>query len=40
MLPEIGEKERNLVILEKMGETPVRYPRRAGIVSKRPLGVR
>jgi 16S rRNA (guanine527-N7)-methyltransferase len=40
MLPEFGEKERNLVILEKVRETPERYPRRAGIVSKRPLGVR
>jgi len=40
MLPEFGEKERNLVILEKARETPARYPRRAGIVSKRPLGVR
>jgi 16S rRNA (guanine527-N7)-methyltransferase len=40
MLPEVGEKERNLVILEKTRETPARYPRRAGIVAKRPLGVR
>ena len=40
MLPEFGEKERNLVILEKARETPARYPRRAGIVSKRHLGVR
>ena len=40
MLPEFGEKERNLVILEKVRETPERYPRRAGIASKRPLGVR
>ena len=39
MLPEIGEKERNLVILEKIRETPVAYPRRAGAVAKRPLGV-
>jgi 16S rRNA (guanine527-N7)-methyltransferase len=39
MLPEVGEKERNLVILEKIGETPPRYPRRPGIVAKRPLGV-
>src|SRR5918994_46484 len=30
MLPEVGEKERNLVILEKTRETPARYPRRAG----------
>ena len=39
-LPEIGEKERNLVILEKTRETPAQYPRRPGIVAKRPLGVR
>jgi 16S rRNA (guanine527-N7)-methyltransferase len=40
MLPEVGEKERNLVILEKVRETPARYPRRSGVVAKRPLGVR
>ena len=40
LLPEVGEKERNLVILEKIRETPARYPRRPGIVAKRPLGVR
>ena len=39
-LPEVGEKERHLVILEKIRETPARYPRRPGIVAKRPLGVR
>jgi len=40
MLPEVGEKERNLVILEKIRETPARYPRRPGIVAKGPLGAR
>ena len=40
MLSEVGEKERNLVILEKFRETPARYPRRSGVVAKRPLGVR
>ena len=40
MLPEIGEKDRNLIILEKIRETPARYPRRPGLVAKRPLGVR
>jgi 16S rRNA (guanine527-N7)-methyltransferase len=40
MLPEVGEKVRNLVILEKVRETPARYPRKAGMVAKRPLGVR
>jgi 16S rRNA (guanine527-N7)-methyltransferase len=39
MLPEVGEKQRNLVILEKIRETPARYPRRAGVVARRPLGV-
>ena len=39
MLPEVGEKERNLVIMEKVRETPARYPRKAGMVTKRPLGV-
>jgi 16S rRNA (guanine527-N7)-methyltransferase len=40
MLPEVGEKERNLVVLEKVRETPARYPRKAGMVARRPLGVR
>jgi hypothetical protein len=40
MLPKVGEKDRNLVILEKIRETPAQYPRRSGIVAKRPLGVR
>jgi hypothetical protein len=40
MLPEVGEKERNLVILEKIRQTPAQYPRRPGMVAKRPLGVR
>jgi len=39
MLPEISEKDRSLVILEKIRETPARYPRRPGLVAKRPLGV-
>ena len=39
MLPEVGQKERNLVILQKIQETPARYPRRSGVVAKRPLGV-
>ena len=40
MLPEVGEKERNLVILEKVRETPARYPRKVGMATRRPLGVR
>jgi 16S rRNA (guanine527-N7)-methyltransferase len=39
-LPEVGEKERHLVILQKIRQTPAQYPRRPGIVAKRPLGVR
>jgi 16S rRNA (guanine527-N7)-methyltransferase len=39
MLSEVGEKERNLVILEKIRETPAQYPRQPGVVAKRPLGV-
>ena len=35
-LPDAEEK-RNLVIIEKTGITPEKYPRRAGIPSKRPL---
>src|SRR5215203_3954108 len=38
VLPEVGEKERNLVILKKGRETPARYPRKAGMAAKRPLG--
>ena len=38
MIPELGAKERNLVILAKTRETPQRYPRRSGTVVKKPLG--
>ena len=38
MLPEIGDKERRLVILEKVRETPSRYPRKPGTPAKNPLG--
>jgi 16S rRNA (guanine527-N7)-methyltransferase len=38
LLPEVGEKERNLVILEKIRATPARYPRKAGMAAKRSLG--
>jgi|SRR5215207_1222931 len=38
MLEEVGDKERNLVIIEKVRKTPERYPRRSGIVAKKPLG--
>jgi len=39
MLQEIGAKERNLIILEKIGETPAQYPRRSGTAAKKPLGI-
>ncbi|MDP8950428.1 MAG: 16S rRNA (guanine(527)-N(7))-methyltransferase RsmG [Actinomycetota bacterium] len=38
-LPEIEKKERCLVILEKVGETPEGYPRNVGVPAKKPLGV-
>jgi len=39
MLPEAGDKVKNLVVIEKVKETPERYPRKPGLVVKRPLGV-
>jgi 16S rRNA (guanine527-N7)-methyltransferase len=38
-LPEIERKERCLVILKKVGETPAKYPRNVGVPVKKPLGV-
>ena len=38
-LPEIGSKERRLVILEKVRDTPGKYPRKVGVPAKKPLGV-
>jgi 16S rRNA (guanine527-N7)-methyltransferase len=38
-LPERGEKERCLVILEKVEDTPAEYPRKVGVPAKNPLGV-
>ena len=38
MLPAVVKKERKLVILEKIRETPAAYPRRPGVAAKRPLG--
>jgi len=38
-LPEIGAKERRLVILEKVSETPPEYPRKVGEPAKKPLGM-
>ena len=37
-MPEVGDRERQLVIREKVRETPARYPRRPGAATKRPLG--
>jgi 16S rRNA (guanine527-N7)-methyltransferase len=37
VLPQSGA-ERSLVLFAKEGETPGRYPRKAGIPAKRPLG--
>ena len=38
-LPEIGPKNRTLVVIEKLEETPRKYPRKVGLPAKRPLGV-
>lgn len=38
MLPEIGDKERRLIVLEKVRPTPDRYPRKPGTPAKSPLG--
>ena len=38
-LPEIGEKQRSLVVLQKVRETPNRYPRGVGAPAKKPLGM-
>lgn len=38
-LPEIQDKERCLVILQKVEETPGEYPRNVGVPAKKPLGV-
>jgi 16S rRNA (guanine527-N7)-methyltransferase len=39
MVSDIGQKERNLVVLEKVRETQAQYPRRPGVAARRPLGV-
>jgi 16S rRNA (guanine527-N7)-methyltransferase len=38
-LPEVGQKERRLVILEKVRDTPKEYPRKVGVPAKKPLGM-
>lgn len=40
LLPRLRAKDRCLVIIEKITETPERYPRRTGIPKKQPLGSR
>jgi 16S rRNA (guanine527-N7)-methyltransferase len=39
-LPEVEQRERRLVLLEKVAETPDVYPRRVGMPAKNPLGAR
>jgi len=36
--PYAGARNHHLHVYEKVGETPSRYPRRAGVARKRPLG--
>ena len=38
-LPEVGEKERRLVVIQKVRETPGKYPRNVGVPARKPLGV-
>ena len=38
-LAEVGQRERRLVILEKVRDTPTEYPRKVGVPAKKPLGV-
>ncbi|MDQ3428605.1 MAG: 16S rRNA (guanine(527)-N(7))-methyltransferase RsmG [Actinomycetota bacterium] len=38
LLPEMEQKTRRLVVLEKTTETPEIYPRRVGLPAKSPLG--
>ena len=38
-LAAFEKKERCLVILKKMEETPAKYPRNVGVPAKKPLGV-
>src|SRR5919107_168328 len=36
--PELPQKERHLVVFEKILQTPEKFPRRVGLAKKRPLG--
>jgi 16S rRNA (guanine527-N7)-methyltransferase len=35
---QLLQNDRNLVVLDKVGPTPRRFPRRVGVAKKRPLG--
>lgn len=37
-LPELPDKERNLVVVRKIAATPAQYPRKDGVPKKSPLG--
>lgn len=37
-LPEYQQKKRRLVVIQKIAQTPGRYPRRVGLPAKNPLG--
>ena len=39
LLPQLGDKERRLVVVRKIGETPGKYPRGVGVPAKKPLGL-
>lgn len=36
--PQLPQKERRLVVFDKVSATPARFPRRVGLAKKRPLG--
>lgn len=39
LLPQVGDKERRLVLLRKRRKTPGKYPRSVGVPAKKPLGL-
>jgi 16S rRNA (guanine527-N7)-methyltransferase len=38
VVPVAGSEARTLLVFEKLGPTPERFPRRTGVAAKRPLG--
>ena len=36
---QLPQKERRLVVLDKVDATPGKFPRRVGLAKKRPLGI-